>query len=213
MFTPPCAVTGLPGRGNETRVAAPAAATVPRAAVPFERTADARFRNPPCCDNLAADVLRTGTGCAGPERRCVHRRPRGSGRCAAAVRVPDSAAPCFRRHSTGRNHGRITGCAIACERGIHSTATFSGSRDASNVTVPDTAITQVAGNEPASGIKPSRTAVKTNETSPSFAIAKKSRVPLAKIDARGAEATRKLGRVFGTGTGRPTQTSTFSSAL
>lgn len=72
---------------------------------------------------------------------------------------------------------------------------------------------QVAGNEPVSGNKPSRTAVKTYETSPSFAIAKKSRVPLAEIDARGAEASRKLGRVFGTTTGRPTQTSTFSSAL
>lgn len=55
--------------------------------------------------------------------------------------------------------------------------------------------------------------MKTYETSPSFAIAKKSRVPLAEIDARGAEASRKLGRVFGTTTGRPTQTSTFSSAL
>ncbi|MFH9612209.1 FxSxx-COOH cyclophane-containing RiPP peptide [Streptomyces pratensis] len=55
--------------------------------------------------------------------------------------------------------------------------------------------------------------MKTYETSPSFAIAKKSRVPLAQIDARGADASRKIGRVFGTSTSRSTQTSTFSSAL
>ncbi|MEU8699379.1 FxSxx-COOH cyclophane-containing RiPP peptide [Streptomyces sp. NPDC048680] len=61
--------------------------------------------------------------------------------------------------------------------------------------------------------KASRTAVKTYATSPSFANAKKSRVPLTEIDARGADASRKLGRVFGTSAGRSTQTSTFSSAL
>ncbi|MDQ0797210.1 FxSxx-COOH cyclophane-containing RiPP peptide [Streptomyces sp. B1I3] len=55
--------------------------------------------------------------------------------------------------------------------------------------------------------------MKTYETSPSFAIAKKSRVPLAEIDTRGPEASRKLGRVFGTAAARPTRTSTFSSAL
>ncbi|MFE6936612.1 FxSxx-COOH cyclophane-containing RiPP peptide [Streptomyces sp. NPDC057699] len=55
--------------------------------------------------------------------------------------------------------------------------------------------------------------MKTYETSPAFATAKKSRVPLAKIDARGADASRKIGRVFGTSTGRSMQTSTFSSAL
>ncbi|MGW4234864.1 FxSxx-COOH cyclophane-containing RiPP peptide [Streptomyces sp. NPDC004980] len=55
--------------------------------------------------------------------------------------------------------------------------------------------------------------MKTYENSPSFAIAKKSRVPLTEIDARGADASSKLGRVLGTSTGRPTQTSTFSSAL
>jgi FXSXX-COOH protein len=64
-----------------------------------------------------------------------------------------------------------------------------------------------------SGNNPSRTAVKTYETSPSFAIAKKSRVPLTEIDARSTDASRKLGRVFGISTGRPLQTSTFSSAL
>ncbi|MEU1126376.1 FxSxx-COOH cyclophane-containing RiPP peptide [Streptomyces sp. NPDC005899] len=55
--------------------------------------------------------------------------------------------------------------------------------------------------------------MKTYETSPSFAIAKKSRVPLAQIDTRGTEASRKLGRVFGATTGRSTRISTFSSAL
>ncbi|MCX4413262.1 FxSxx-COOH cyclophane-containing RiPP peptide [Streptomyces sp. NPDC053741] len=55
--------------------------------------------------------------------------------------------------------------------------------------------------------------MKTYETSPSFAIAKKSRVPLTEIDARSTDASRKLGRVFGISTGRPLQTSTFSSAL
>lgn len=55
--------------------------------------------------------------------------------------------------------------------------------------------------------------MKTYETSPSFAIAKKSRVPLAKIDARGADASRKIGRVFGTSMARPAGTSTFSSSL
>ncbi|MFD4900563.1 FxSxx-COOH cyclophane-containing RiPP peptide [Streptomyces sp. NPDC058411] len=55
--------------------------------------------------------------------------------------------------------------------------------------------------------------MKTYETSPAFATAKKSRVPLAKIDARGADASRKIGRVFGTSAGRSMQTSTFSSAL
>lgn len=63
-----------------------------------------------------------------------------------------------------------------------------------------------------SGTIPSRTAVKTNESNSSFANAK-SRVPLAEIDARGAEATRKLDRVFSTSTGRSTKASTFSSAL
>ncbi|MFG2431942.1 FXSXX-COOH protein [Streptomyces sp. NPDC048590] len=55
--------------------------------------------------------------------------------------------------------------------------------------------------------------MKTYETSPAFAIAKKSRVPLAKIDARGADVSRKIGRVFGASTVRPMGTSTFSSAL
>lgn len=55
--------------------------------------------------------------------------------------------------------------------------------------------------------------MKTYETSPSFAVAKKSRVPLAKIDTQGAETTRKTGRVIGTSVRRPVQSSTFSSAL
>jgi FXSXX-COOH protein len=54
--------------------------------------------------------------------------------------------------------------------------------------------------------------VKTNESTSSFANAK-SRVPLAEIDTRGVEATRKLDRVFSTSTGRSTKASTFSSAL
>lgn len=55
--------------------------------------------------------------------------------------------------------------------------------------------------------------MKTYATLPAFAIAKKSRVPLAKIDACGADASRKIGRVLATSTSRPTQISTFSSAL
>ncbi|MDX3765280.1 FxSxx-COOH protein [Streptomyces sp. NBC_01724] len=55
--------------------------------------------------------------------------------------------------------------------------------------------------------------MKNSESSLSFAVAKKSRVPLAEIDARGKEAASKLGRVFAASTGRPTQASTFNSAL
>jgi FXSXX-COOH protein len=55
--------------------------------------------------------------------------------------------------------------------------------------------------------------VKTSESSRSFAAAKKDRVPLAKIDVRGAAADRKLGRVHAASAGRPTQASTFNSAL
>ncbi|MFK8910950.1 FxSxx-COOH cyclophane-containing RiPP peptide [Streptomyces sp. YS-3] len=47
----------------------------------------------------------------------------------------------------------------------------------------------------------------------SFAPAKKSRVPLADIDVRGADAARKLGRVLPSSNGRPVQASTFNSAL
>ncbi|MER5611585.1 FxSxx-COOH cyclophane-containing RiPP peptide [Streptomyces sp. NPDC002215] len=53
----------------------------------------------------------------------------------------------------------------------------------------------------------------TSESSPSFAVAKKSRVPLAQIDVRGTAAARKLGRVHAVSAGRPTQASTFNSAL
>ncbi|MFJ8853962.1 FxSxx-COOH cyclophane-containing RiPP peptide [Streptomyces sp. NPDC102437] len=53
----------------------------------------------------------------------------------------------------------------------------------------------------------------TSESSLSFAVAKKSRVPLAQIDVRGTAAARKLGRVHAVSAGRPTQASTFNSAL
>ncbi|MEU0832182.1 FxSxx-COOH cyclophane-containing RiPP peptide [Streptomyces sp. NPDC056231] len=55
--------------------------------------------------------------------------------------------------------------------------------------------------------------MKNSESSRSFADAKKSRVPLAEIDARGKEATRKLGRVHAASAGQRTQASTFNSAL
>ncbi|MER6101486.1 FxSxx-COOH cyclophane-containing RiPP peptide [Streptomyces sp. NPDC001832] len=55
--------------------------------------------------------------------------------------------------------------------------------------------------------------MKTSESSLSFAVAKKDRVPLAKIDVRGTAAARKLGRVHAPSAGRPTQASTFNSAL
>ena len=83
----------------------------------------------------------------------------------------------------------------------------------SKVVPPDTAMVQLAGAPFLSGTLPSRTAVKNSESSLSFAVAKKSRVPLAEIDARGKEAASKLGRVFAASTGRPTQASTFNSAL
>ncbi|WP_392669357.1 FXSXX-COOH protein [Streptomyces sp. LN785] len=54
--------------------------------------------------------------------------------------------------------------------------------------------------------------MKTNESTSSFANAK-SRVPLAEIDIRGVEATKKLARVFSASTGRSTRAATFSSAL
>jgi FXSXX-COOH protein len=56
-------------------------------------------------------------------------------------------------------------------------------------------------------------AVKTSVNSASFAIAKKSRVPLTEIDVRGAEATRQLGRIIPASTGRSLRASTFNSAL
>ncbi|MFE7357777.1 FXSXX-COOH protein [Streptomyces sp. NPDC057543] len=55
--------------------------------------------------------------------------------------------------------------------------------------------------------------MKISESPRSFAVAKMGSVPLAKIDTRTAEATRKLGRVFSASTDRHTQASTFSSAL
>ncbi|MFB7916256.1 FxSxx-COOH cyclophane-containing RiPP peptide [Streptomyces sp. NPDC056061] len=53
----------------------------------------------------------------------------------------------------------------------------------------------------------------TTESSRSFAVAKKSRVRLAEIDATGTAADRKVGRVHAASTSRPTQASTFNSAL
>lgn len=55
--------------------------------------------------------------------------------------------------------------------------------------------------------------MKTSESSLSFAVAKKNRVPLTEIDVRGATTARKLGRVHAASAGRPTQASTFNSAL
>lgn len=55
--------------------------------------------------------------------------------------------------------------------------------------------------------------MKTTEFPRAFANAKNGRASLTEIDTRGAEATRKLGRVFSAPTGRHTQASTFSSAL
>nr|WP_202461715.1 MULTISPECIES: FxSxx-COOH cyclophane-containing RiPP peptide [unclassified Streptomyces] len=63
------------------------------------------------------------------------------------------------------------------------------------------------------GTSPPRTAVKTYESSPLFADAKKSRVPLAKIDISGGSAVRKLARVIPADDGRPSRISTFNSAL
>ena len=56
-------------------------------------------------------------------------------------------------------------------------------------------------------------AVKTSVNSASFAIAKKSRVPLAEIDVRGAAAAQQLGRILPASTGRSLRASTFNSAL
>ncbi|WP_406493065.1 FxSxx-COOH protein [Streptomyces sp. NBC_00846] len=55
--------------------------------------------------------------------------------------------------------------------------------------------------------------MKTSESSSSFAVAKKIRVPLAEIDVRGAAAAQKLGRVHAASIGHRTQASTFNSAL
>ncbi|MGN5630654.1 MULTISPECIES: FxSxx-COOH cyclophane-containing RiPP peptide [unclassified Streptomyces] len=55
--------------------------------------------------------------------------------------------------------------------------------------------------------------MKTSESSLSFAVAKKSRVPLTAIDARGGEAARKLGRVQVATAGRTVQAATFNSSL
>lgn len=54
--------------------------------------------------------------------------------------------------------------------------------------------------------------MKTYGTTPAFAHAK-PRTTLASIDARSAEAARKIDRVCGAPSGRSTRTSTFSSAL
>ncbi|MEW1613150.1 MULTISPECIES: FXSXX-COOH protein [unclassified Streptomyces] len=54
--------------------------------------------------------------------------------------------------------------------------------------------------------------MKTYGTTPAFAHAK-PRTTLAATEARSADATRKIDRVFGASTGRSIRTSTFSSAL
>ncbi|WP_455354621.1 FxSxx-COOH cyclophane-containing RiPP peptide [Streptomyces sp. SYSU K217416] len=54
--------------------------------------------------------------------------------------------------------------------------------------------------------------MKTSAT-PSFAAAKKRRVPLAQIDVHSASAAAKLGRVLPAASGRPVQAPTFNSAL
>ncbi|WP_406150345.1 FxSxx-COOH cyclophane-containing RiPP peptide [Streptomyces sp. NBC_01012] len=54
--------------------------------------------------------------------------------------------------------------------------------------------------------------MKTYDSTPNFAVAKR-RLPLAKIDASGSAAARKIGRVLATTGGRPTQISTFNSSL
>ncbi|MEU5169299.1 MULTISPECIES: FxSxx-COOH cyclophane-containing RiPP peptide [Streptomyces] len=54
--------------------------------------------------------------------------------------------------------------------------------------------------------------MKTYESTPNFAVAKR-RVPLAKIDASGSAAARRMGRVLATADSRPTQISTFNSSL
>ncbi|MFC9946867.1 FxSxx-COOH cyclophane-containing RiPP peptide [Streptomyces pratensis] len=54
--------------------------------------------------------------------------------------------------------------------------------------------------------------MKTYESTPDFAVAKR-RVPLAKIEASGSSAARKMSRVLATAGGRPTEISTFNSSL
>lgn len=53
----------------------------------------------------------------------------------------------------------------------------------------------------------------TFQTSASFAAAKKKRVPLAQIDVRGADASRKLARVLPAASEGSVRASTFNSAL
>jgi FXSXX-COOH protein len=53
----------------------------------------------------------------------------------------------------------------------------------------------------------------TLHSSPSFAAAKKNRVPLAQIDVRGDDAARKLARVLPASEERTVRATTFNSAL
>ncbi|MEV1048841.1 FxSxx-COOH cyclophane-containing RiPP peptide [Streptomyces sp. NPDC049916] len=55
--------------------------------------------------------------------------------------------------------------------------------------------------------------MKNYESSPSFAVAKTNRVPLAKIEVSDAAAAQKLGRVFVSTADRSTRAATFNSAL
>ncbi|MEE1752441.1 FxSxx-COOH cyclophane-containing RiPP peptide [Streptomyces sp. SP18CS02] len=51
------------------------------------------------------------------------------------------------------------------------------------------------------------------QTSVTFAAAKKNRVPLAEIDVRGTDATKKLSRVLPPSGDRTERSATFNSAL
>jgi FXSXX-COOH protein len=53
----------------------------------------------------------------------------------------------------------------------------------------------------------------TLHSSPSFAAAKRNRVPLAQLDVRGGEAAQKLARVLPSSEQRTLRATTFNSAL
>ncbi|WP_153481074.1 FxSxx-COOH cyclophane-containing RiPP peptide [Streptomyces katsurahamanus] len=53
----------------------------------------------------------------------------------------------------------------------------------------------------------------TLQTTPSFAVAKKNRVPLAQLDVRSGETAEKLARILPRTAGRTLRDSTFNSAL
>ncbi|WP_262386892.1 FxSxx-COOH cyclophane-containing RiPP peptide [Streptomyces sp. TRM49041] len=51
------------------------------------------------------------------------------------------------------------------------------------------------------------------QTSMTFAVAKKNRVPLAEIDVRGTDTAKKISRVLPSENARAQRTATFNSAL